>query len=67
MPAFLESKLKKEYPGDKAAPFKVMNSIGAMRGNVETPLGREMEAKHNAKKPKTSGLAKMRDTDKDGM
>ncbi len=50
MPAFLEAKLKKEYPDDPAAPFKVMNSIGAMHGSKETAKGVEMEKKHAAKK-----------------
>lgn len=52
MPKFLEDKLKAEYPGDKAAPFKVMNAIGAMRGNKETPKGAAMQQKHDAQKPK---------------
>lgn len=46
MPQFLEKKLKKEYPGDPAAPYKVMNAIGAMHGNKETAKGKEMEKKH---------------------
>jgi hypothetical protein len=46
MPKFLETKLKKEYGENSAVPFKVMNSIGAMRGNKETEKGREMEAQH---------------------
>ena len=49
MPAFLESKLKSEYGQNSKIPFKVMNSIGAMRGNKETAKGRAMEAKHKAK------------------
>lgn len=47
MPKFLESKLQKEYGSDSKIPYKVMNSIGAMRGNKETAKGREMTAKHN--------------------
>lgn len=46
MPAFLENKLKAQYGADSAVPFKIMNSIGAMRGNQETPLGRAMQMKH---------------------
>lgn len=49
MPAFLEAKLKKEYGTDSKVPYKVMNSIGAMRGNKETTKGKRMEKKHNAK------------------
>jgi hypothetical protein len=57
VPKFLEDKLMKEYKGDKATVFKVMNSIGAVHGNVETAKGRAMEAKHErdtAAKPKAS-------------
>lgn len=49
MPAFLEAKLKKEYGADSKVPFKVMNSVGAMRGNKETAKGKRMEKKHAAK------------------
>lgn len=49
MPAFLESKLKREYGAKSAVPYKVMNSIGAMRGNKETAKGKRMEKKHAAK------------------
>ncbi len=49
MPAFLEKKLKSEYGTHSAVPYKVMNSIGAMRGNKETPKGRMMAKKHAAK------------------
>lgn len=49
MPAFLEAKLKKEYGADSKVPFKVMNSIGAMRGSKETAKGKKMEQKHAAK------------------
>lgn len=48
-PAFLEKKLKKEYGAKSKVPFKVMNSIGAMQGNKETPKGAAMEKKHKAK------------------
>ena len=49
MPAFLEAKLKREYGADSKTPFKVMNSIGAMRGSKETAKGKRMEKKHVAK------------------
>ncbi len=48
MPRFLEDKLKKEYGAASAIPYKVMNSIGAIAGNKETPLGKRMEDKHQA-------------------
>jgi len=56
MPAFLEAKLKKQYGAKSKVPYKVMNAIGAMRGNKETAKGRAMAAKHTAKM-KLSGLA----------
>jgi hypothetical protein len=46
MPKFLENKLKAEYGAKSAVPYKVMNAIGAMRGNQETPKGAAMEKKH---------------------
>ncbi len=49
MPKFLEQKLKNRYGANSAIPYKVMNAIGAMRGNKETPKGAQMEAKHEAK------------------
>jgi hypothetical protein len=49
MPAFLEAKLKREYGADSKIPYKVMNKIGAMRGNKETAKGRRMQKKHEAK------------------
>ena len=49
MPKFLERKLKAEYGANSAVPYKVMNAIGAMRGNKETPKGAAMEAKHERK------------------
>lgn len=47
MPKFLEDKLKAEYGANSATPYKVMNKIGAMRGNQETAKGRAMDAKHS--------------------
>lgn len=52
MPKFLEEKLKKQYPNDKAAPYKIMNKMGAMKGNKITPKGKAMEAKHMKRKKK---------------
>lgn len=49
MPKFLEKKLKAEYGAKSAVPYKVMNAIGAMRGNKETPKGAAMQAMHDAK------------------
>ena len=46
MPEFLEEKLKKQYGANSSIPYKVMNSIGAMRGNKETAKGAAMEKKH---------------------
>lgn len=46
MPKFLENKLKAEYGAKSAIPYKVMNAIGAMRGNKETAKGAAMERKH---------------------
>ena len=55
MPKFLERKLKtqaaKEGLTGKAAnryAFGALNNMGAMRGNVETPKGKAMDAKHAA-------------------
>jgi len=49
MPKFLENKLKKEYGANSSIPYKVMNKIGAMKGNKETAKGKMMEKKHEAK------------------
>ncbi len=49
MPKFLENKLKAEYGAKSKVPYKVMNAIGAMRGNQETAKGAAMERKHEAK------------------
>lgn len=46
MPAFLEKKLKQEYGAKSDIPYKVMNSMGAMKGNKVTAKGRAMERKH---------------------
>ena len=47
MPKFLEKKLKSEYGQNSKIPYKVMNKMGAMRGNKETAKGRVMEVKHD--------------------
>lgn len=52
MPKFLEAILKRRYGKDSSVPYKIMNKIGAMRGNKETAKGRLMEQKH-----KTVGAA----------
>lgn len=46
MPAFLEEKLKRRYGRNSKTPYKILNSIGAMRGNRETAKGKAMERKH---------------------
>lgn len=48
MPAFLESKLKKEYGAKSKVPYMVMNKLGVMRGNKETSKGVSMDKKHQA-------------------
>lgn len=54
MPKFLETKLKKEYGEKSTVPFKVMNKIGAMRGNKETAKGKAMQEKHDNKEAKAA-------------
>ncbi len=49
MPQFLEKKLKSQYGAKSKVPYKIMNSIGAMRGNKETAKGRMMQQKHTMK------------------
>jgi len=49
VPKFLENKLKQEYGANSAVPYKVMNSLGYMRGNQETAKGKAAQAKHDAK------------------
>ena len=48
MPAFLEKKLKSEYGANSSTPYRIMNSIGAMRGNKETSKGRAMDREHQS-------------------
>lgn len=57
MPQFLEEKLKKEYGENSKVPYKVMNSLGYMRGNKETAKGRRAEKKHKEKMVKLSVMA----------
>ena len=49
MPKFLEQKLKAEYPNNPRAVYGTLNNIGAMHGNKETPKGKAMQVKHDAK------------------
>ena len=49
MPKFLEKKLKARYGKKSKTPYKIMNKIGAMRGNKETAKGKAMAKKHAAK------------------
>lgn len=46
MPAFLERTLKRRYGAKSAIPYKIMNSLGYMRGSKETEAGREAQRKH---------------------
>ncbi len=46
MPKALENKLKAEYGADSAAPYKIMNSLGLMKGNKETAKGKAMDGQH---------------------
>lgn len=59
MPKFLEKKLKAEYGQKSSTPYKVMNAMGAMRGNKETAKGKAMQAKHE-KKLSSASAAKIR-------
>lgn len=47
-PKFLEHKLQKEYGKKSDIPYKIMNKIGAMKGNKETAKGKAMEKVHRA-------------------
>jgi len=60
MPNFLEKKLKAEYGQNSSTPYKVMNALGAMRGNKETAKGAAMQKKHNAKALSPRAAAKIR-------
>jgi hypothetical protein len=52
MPAFLEHKLQKEYGKDSKIPYKIMNSMGVMKGSKETAKGKKMAKKHALDKAK---------------
>lgn len=39
--ADVESKLRKEYPGNDSAVYGTLNKIGLMRGNKTTAKGRK--------------------------
>lgn len=58
MPKFLEKRLKKAYGSNSDIPYKVMNKIGAMRGNKETAKGRAMEKKHASDMKKSGKTSK---------
>ena len=60
MPKFLEKKLKAEYGANSKIPYKVMNAIGAMRGNKETAKGAEMDKKHAAKERQQEETSKFK-------
>lgn len=45
MPKVLENKLQKEYGKGSDVPYKIMNKMGVMKGNKETPKGVAMEKK----------------------
>lgn len=55
MPAFMEKKLREEYGQHSPAVYKVMNAVGAMKGNKETPKGEAMQAKNEADMKKHKG------------
>jgi len=48
VPKFLEDKLKRRYGRNSSVPYKIMNSIGAMRGSKETAKGKAMSRKHRS-------------------
>lgn len=55
MPAFLERKLKEEYPNNPGAVYGTLNKIGAMRGNKVTAKGEAMERKHERDQRRRQG------------
>ena len=59
MPAFLEKKLKARYGSKSAIPYKIMNKLGAMRGNKETAKGAAMQAKHERDEGRQRSVAAM--------
>lgn len=59
MPAFLEAKLKKQYPHNPNAVYGTMNKLGLMRGNKETPKGRAAQKKHERDYSKPTNVGRM--------
>ena len=45
MPKKLEKKLREEYGAKSDIPYKIMNKLGYMRGNKETPKGKALDKK----------------------
>lgn len=45
MPKGLESKLKKEYPGNDHAVYGTLNKLGLMKGSKETAKGKALDKK----------------------
>ncbi len=45
MPAELERKLKKEYPGNDHAVYGTLNKLGYMKGSKETAKGKALDKK----------------------
>ena len=58
MPKFLEKKLQARYGKKSKIPYKIMNSIGAMRGSKETAKGKRMSAKHARDTKRRKGYRK---------
>ena len=58
MPAFLEAKLKKEYPNNPGAVYGTLNRLGYMHGNRETPAGAAAQKKHTLNLKKLAGKRK---------
>lgn len=62
MPAFLEAKLKRQYPNNPGAVYGTMNAIGAMHGNKITPKGRAMERKHSRDMKRKTSIGELMQT-----
>lgn len=54
MPKFLEEKLQRQYGEDSSIPYKIMNSLGLMRGSKETEKGHKAQVKHQLKAMKNA-------------
>jgi hypothetical protein len=48
MPQFLEKELQSKYGKKSSIPYRIMNSLGFMKGSKETAKGREAQKKHIA-------------------